>query len=136
MLDLSQGGAHKGSLIIWSANKGPNQTFVFVPTDSGRFHIMCKQNRQYLTVKDKANGSAFVTAKKTNDGNQKMVVANIEGEKDVISIRTCHAKAFDVNGASKNDGAQVIHYDYSGAKNQLWKKVNVKKLPLPFSLSK
>ena len=90
MLDLSQGGVHKGSLIIWSANNGPNQTFVFVPTDSGRYHIMCKQNGKYITIKNKENGTPFTTEKKTNDHNQKMVVRDIEGEKDVIKIQTCY----------------------------------------------
>ena len=62
---------------------------------------MWKKNGKYITIKDKANGAIFTTEKKTLNANQMMVVGDIEGQKDVISIRTCYAKSFNVSDSKK-----------------------------------
>ena len=66
LLDLSQGGAHKGSLIIWEKNLNDNQSFVFYSCENGQHEIQCRQNGHYLTVENNHNGAKVTTAPKKN----------------------------------------------------------------------
>ena len=120
VLDLSGGGDHQGSLIIWKSNKGDNQSFTFAPCGVGEYHIKCKANNAYLTVENNSNGARIYTSAKTNQPNQKFRIEEKEaGSKEHVIYTFC-GKVLDICEASKKDGAQVIQYDYSGDKNQLW----------------
>ena len=120
VLDLSQGGDNADSLIIWKSNKGENQSFTFSPCGGGQFHIKCKINKQYLTVEGPHNGARIFTSKKTGQANQKFRVDETEpGSKEHVIYTYC-GKVLDICEANKDNGTQIIQYDFSGDKNQRW----------------
>ena len=120
VLDLSGGGEQEGNIIIWKSNKGENQSFAFSSCGVGEYNIKCKANGQFLTVADASNGARIYTAGKTNQPNQKFRIEEKEAGKKEHIIYTFCGKVLDICEASKKDGAQVIQYDFSGSKNQLW----------------
>ena len=120
VLDLSQGGEHAGSLVIWKSNKGENQSFTFVPCGNGEYHIKCRINKTYLTVEGPHNGARVFAGKKSHQANQKFRIDEKTPDGKEHIIYTYCGKVLDICEASKKEGAQVIQYDFNGGKNQMW----------------
>ena len=121
VLDLSGGGEHQGSLIIWDSNKGDNQSFTLSPAVNGQYRIKCKANGQFLTVENGSNGAKIMTAPKSKTNhNQLFRLDQPNPDKKEYVIYTYCGKALDICEASKKKGTQIIQWDLNGNSNQLW----------------
>ena len=120
-----------GTAVIQTSNTSDNSIWQVVGAENGYVQLAA-QVGDGLKILDVAAGSRDNGAKMQIWGNgngdhQKFKIkSNGDGTFAILSKISGDYKGLDVNGYSKNEGANVIQYNYSGSANQRWifEKIN------------